>query len=133
MDLLLYRRGHSMHRSSPNGRLHLPSAGLALRTARTGRSRQQAAPASKAVVTVPPKPLAKQAPPIQVMCVEPHADGWALMVDDIDEPAWVVPKKRKALDSAKDAARHHRCMLRVLTRGRKLHRAFDFRTPGGQA
>lgn len=43
-----------------------------------------------------------------------HPRGWALMVDDIDEPAWVIANKDRAVEWARDAADHHEAKLEVI-------------------
>ena len=66
-------------------------------------------------------------PNIERMRVEKKTRGWALMVDDITEPAWVVSTKARAVAAAKDAAAFHECLLRVLTSGGGVQRVHDFR------
>ena len=55
-------------------------------------------------------------PPIERMDVQPHDRGWALVIDDVGEPAWVVSTKKKALIAAKACARYHDAALFVHTR-----------------
>ncbi len=60
------------------------------------------------------------------MAVVPHADGWALMVEDVDEPAWVVSTKKKAIAAAKGAAKDHAAVLRIHKRSGALQRELSF-------
>ena len=39
--------------------------------------------------------------------------GWSLLVDELDEPAWTVTTRRKAIGAAVAAARDLRCRLVV--------------------
>jgi hypothetical protein len=48
------------------------------------------------------------------------------MVDGVDEPAWIVSTKNRAVNAAKDAAAFHKAVLRVLTRTGKVQRVHDF-------
>lgn len=81
----------------------------------TGRSRK-----------TPKRPAAPPRPRIETMKVVSHPDGWALMIDDIDEPAWVLSNKRRCVESAKRAAADHGCVLRVFTRAGRKQREMDF-------
>lgn len=89
------------------------------------------APASAARVSASPaspgkaEPIADP-PSIDTMAVKPHDDGWALKVDDLKEPAWVVSTKKRAVQAAKDAARFHEATLRVFTQSGKLQKEFDY-------
>jgi hypothetical protein len=65
-------------------------------------------------------------PSIDRMYLRPHSDGWMLQVDELDEPAWVVDTKRKAVEAAKDAARYHGSTLSVFTRAGDLQARHDY-------
>jgi len=80
------------------------------------------APAPKAQ----PIPAADPAPAIDTMRIEPHDDGWALRVDDLSEPAWIVTTKKRAVAAARRAARFHEATLKVLTRAGKVQKTYDF-------
>lgn len=67
-----------------------------------------------------------ETPSIDTMTVQPHSDGWALKIDNLKEPAWVVSTKKRAVKAAKDAAKFHEATLRVLTQQGKLHKEFDY-------
>lgn len=55
-------------------------------------------------------------PPIQRMAVRPHPQGWALRVDGIEEPAWVLESRDRAVAAARSAAAFHGCPLDVYDR-----------------
>lgn len=64
-----------------------------------------------------PAPQRRPSPrPIERMDVQPHERGWALIVDDVREPAWVVTTKKKAVAAARACARYHEAALFVHTR-----------------
>lgn len=75
--------------------------------------------AAKAAPAEPP-------PEIDTMVVKAHDDGWALKVDNVDEPAWVVSTKKQAVKAAKKAAQFHEATLRVLTKAGKVQKTMDF-------
>jgi hypothetical protein len=85
------------------------------------------APAAVAAPSAPPTPA--EPPPIAAMTVGPRGRGWALTVDDLPEPAWVVGTRKAAVAAARDAARFHRAELRVLTRTGKVSKIYDHRAP----
>lgn len=58
------------------------------------------------------------------MTVRPRDGGWALLVDDVAEPAWIVRTRKAAVAAARDAARFHGAALRVLTRTGKVSQSF---------
>lgn len=60
------------------------------------------------------------------MAVVPHADGWALMVGKVQEPAWVVSSKNKAVAAAKGAAEDHAAVLRIHDRHGDIQRELSF-------
>jgi hypothetical protein len=64
--------------------------------------------------TIRPRPKVKR--DIDKLRVVRRQDGWALLVDDIEEPAWVVSRKSRAVEAATDAARFHHATLIVTTR-----------------
>ena len=101
-----------MLRPLTSGRISLPRSPTLVRPARRHRRAAHRGPH----------------PRITAMSVIAHADGWALRVDGLDEPAWVVPQKARALASATDAAREHRASLRVFSRAGRLQRTLDFRS-----
>lgn len=98
---------------------------------RDARAAQTAKPAAK---SAPVEPTAEakvevgrdEPPRIQMMKLVAHDDGWALKVDDIDEPAWVVPTKKTAVASAKENAMFHGALLKVHTKAGKVQKTFDF-------
>jgi len=107
-----------MQRARPNGRLPFPIP------PRPRASRQ-------ARRSVPMRPPEETAPaPISIMRVVSHPDGWALTVDDVEQPAWVVSKKATAVQSARSAAAFHACVLQVRTRAGRLQRTYDFTEAG---
>lgn len=72
-------------------------------------------------------PAAPEPPPaIDTLRVVPHDKGWALRVDDLSEPAWVVSTKKRAVTVARQAARFHEATLQVLTRAGKVQKTYDF-------
>lgn len=81
-------------------------------------TRSQPAAAKATVVEPPPTPT--------MLAVRKHTDGWALLVDDLDEPAFVVSTKRKAVSWAQDAARHHTCTLRIFKADGDLQTEKDY-------
>lgn len=68
----------------------------------------------------------RSVPSIDTLAVVSHAGGWALMVDDLEEPAWVVSKKSRAVENASQAARFHACVLQVRSGTGKLQKQLDF-------
>ncbi|TNE87950.1 MAG: DUF2188 domain-containing protein [Deltaproteobacteria bacterium] len=85
------------------------------------RSQTAAGPMTHITEDTPQEP-----PTIEAMRVVPHEDGWALEVDDIDEPAWVVSTKKTAVASAKENARFHHAVLSVHTKDGQVQRTFDY-------
>ena len=87
---------------------------------------QVAPPARRA--PAPPRATARETakpPRIRAMTVRPRDGGWALLVDDLAEPAWIVRTRKAAVAAARDAARFHGAALRVLTRSGKVSQSFD--------
>lgn len=106
-----------------------PSRSSATRPQPRPAASSAASPAAAAGSTVSPtRPgaptRARTFPRIHRMAVRPCADGWMLLVDDIDEPAWVLPTKRQTVATARDAARFHRCPLDVFRSDDTLQRTF---------
>lgn len=66
-------------------------------------------------------------PTIDTMRVVSTKDGWALMVEDVKEPAWVVSTKRKAVRAARAAADHHDAKLVVQTTDGRVSKTYDYR------
>lgn len=62
----------------------------------------------------------------ELMRVVSVDDGWALMVDDVDEPAWVVSTKKKAVKAAKGAAQDLGTELVIHTAAGKVQKRFDY-------
>lgn len=91
--------------------------------------KEAATPRKDGLAASPPSPRPQPAPKlpsIDRMAVHPHPDGWALLVDDIDEPAWVVPTKKQAVAAASDAASFHCCPLDVHRKDGRKQRTLTF-------
>jgi len=54
-------------------------------------------------------------------------DGWSLMVDDLDKPAWTVSTKAKAVAAARELAEELSVKLDVQTRAGRVHKSYDYR------
>jgi len=53
-----------------------------------------------------------EGPRIKRLTVRPTSDDrWSLLVDDLEEPAWVVTTRARAVEAAREAARDHRAQL----------------------
>lgn len=89
--------------------------------------KKQASPAKKTRTPAPASPaVVPEHLRFHNMAVRPHPDGWALLVEEITEPAWVLSNKKKAVSAAKDAARDHAAVLRVHKRNGELQREISF-------
>ena len=77
-----------------------------------------------------PAPLLLRAttpgPLVRRLCLVPHPDGWALLVDDHDEPAWVVPRLQRGLRWAKAAGEELQCRVELMSRAGALRWSHDF-------
>lgn len=83
--------------------------------------------ATRAATPARPQASTNRPPAVDRLTMSPHPDGWALLVDDIETPAWVVSTKRTAVKSARRAARDLACQLVVQTRTGRVSRSFDYR------
>lgn len=112
-----------------NGRFHFEIAPRVRHQNKQVRSKARPDTDKQAKKRTPQaKPVAVEAkvPAIDVMKVVSADGGWALMVDGLDEPAWVVSTKAKAVESATNAATFHGCMLKIHTGSGKLQKELDF-------
>ncbi len=107
-----------MLRARPNGRLHFPTPVRLAKRRPVPRRLQRSVPAA-----APPGPVDTA---IRALEVVSRDGGWALMVDDVAEPAWVVSTKRRAVSNASDCAAFHGCLLRVRTKSGKVQRERDY-------
>lgn len=104
--------------STESGRLAMPAGARMfpfsmMRTSAERRRAKQQALAGRAPAREAAEPAPSAPPTPDTLKVRKRKDGWALMVDDLEVPAWIVSTKRRAVDWAEDAARHHACTLQV--------------------
>ena len=124
----------SLTRSTSEARIRFHRNINIFRRIRRGRPAQGAAtpepsrvsPMSKKVQHQESSSSAEPRDSIAYMTVMRHPEGWALMVEDIEEPAWVLSTKKKAVKAAREAAEELGTLLRVLTSKGKLQREISY-------
>lgn len=79
-------------------------------------------PRKKADVMKPKPPE----PEIDRLIVRSTKDGWSLMVDDLNTPAWTLPRKKKAVEAALETAKQLGTRLMIETRTGKVQDTHDF-------
>lgn len=108
--------------SDASSRLSLPRAPMLRRS----RGKAEGVPPGKGVRVASQEPVRRprlsgraralrsdRLPSVERMAVRPHDRGWQLTIDGVDQPAWVVRTKAKAVQAAREAASFHQCPLDV--------------------
>jgi hypothetical protein len=79
-------------------------------------------PRSKPTATASSSPT----PDVERLVVRSTDDGWSLIVDELDTPAWTVSTKKKAVSAATDAAKALAAKLVIETASGKVQKTHDY-------